>query len=86
MSASTGGSVVVTARLSATAGQAVAIAIDRSRVRRQPMQSRTECGTPRLSAAASPATVTSTSQTRGSPGAPCSPIALGRPNRAMAGK
>jgi hypothetical protein len=79
MNASTGGSVVITARLRPTTGEATATAVA-SRASRRPV------GIATRKATASTTTVPTASHTPAFPARPPTPAAAGRPNRVMTGR
>jgi hypothetical protein len=82
MNASTGGSVVITARLSAMIGDATAIAVSAS-ARRDPARS-----SEALTQSAAPSTmiVPTAIHSPAFPANPCSPAACGRPNTIISGR
>jgi hypothetical protein len=84
ISASTGGSVVITARLSASTGEASATAVASHASRRHARQPR--WGTAIRNAAASGTTVPTAIHTPEFPASPPSPAALGSPNSVINGR
>jgi hypothetical protein len=84
MNASTGGSVVITARLSPITGEATATARPSSASRRHEAQDR--CGIAIQNAAVSTATVPTAIHTPEFPASPARPAAYGRPNSTMTGR